>query len=663
MKNSFKKSLMFLMLLLALTFSALGVTPALADDGVTPPADAPAVEQPVGDAPVVDVPATEQPVVADAPAVEEPVADAPIVEQPAADEPAAVASEILEAAPEGTEVVVLDESGEALPLASAEAAEVLASGDPYFWDGTQYVGYTTTTCPAIVKVCNVVSAPIQAAVDAFAASSSASGEIFIEAGTYDEKVEINGYTGNLANLSGLIGAGSGSTTINGFLNAYGFINPFTLSGINFNNWVTIESDSDVIVDDVVVDGSTSETGMWIYSGGNVELNKVVSTENAGLGLVAEANGDVSVWDSSFNNNGYSGLAASSSDGNVILDGVTASGNKTGDGADVSANGDISIWDSSFNENGYTGLYMYSDSGNVLLDGVTANGNLHGNGADVNANGGDISIFDSSFNENAYNGLYTYSNGNVMLDGVNTSGNVYRSGAIINAYSDISIFDSTFNENARYGLYAQSYGGNVMLDGVTANGNGTYGVSLSLGSSEKLLVSAPSTSMVEVFCSNFSDNAFGLYANSPDLYLNGVTFSGNTKVDYKNGNPSGNVWVNEYECGKTPSTESHEGPEKKEQSSAPLYITIEQTQAQLPGTLGDGFKFGSALKVELTNEGKDVNDLAMTLSFPIPADMKDAKLAVMFWNGSAWVEVPGGSVVNGFFVITVDQPGNYVLVAK
>jgi hypothetical protein len=39
------------------------------------------------------------------------------------------------------------------------------------------------------------------------------------------------------------------------------------------------------------------------------------------------------------------------------------------------------------------------------------------------------------------------------------------------------------------------------------------------------------------------------------------------------------------------------------------------------------------------------------------------LAVMFWDGSGWVEVPGGSVVGNEFVITVTQPGIYVLVAQ
>jgi hypothetical protein len=175
-------------------------------------------------------------------------------------------------------------------------------------------------------------------------------------------------------------------------------------------------------------------------------------------------------------------------------------------------------------------------------------------------------------------------------------------------------------------------------------------------------------MVEVFCSDFSDNDLGLSGgwSGTDLYLNGVTFSGNANGDYEN--PSGNVWVIEYDCGHSASTPVVHTPasesvgEKEPVQYASLYTVVEQTQGQLPAALESG-TFGSALKVVLTNEGKDVTDLALTLSFPIPAGMKDSSLVVMFWNGSAWVEVSGGSVVNGFFVITVAQPGDYVLVAK
>jgi hypothetical protein len=44
-------------------------------------------------------------------------------------------------------------------------------------------------------------------------------------------------------------------------------------------------------------------------------------------------------------------------------------------------------------------------------------------------------------------------------------------------------------------------------------------------------------------------------------------------------------------------------------------------------------------------------------------MENANLSVMFWNGTEWVAVSGGSVVGNEFVITVTQPGVYVLVSQ
>ena len=95
--------------LLALLFAAVLPMSALADDGV-PPTDVPTTEEVVP--PVVDVPATE------VPAIAVPAADVPAVAAPAVEQPQTV-SEVLAEVPAGTDVVVLDQAGEALPLAAA----------------------------------------------------------------------------------------------------------------------------------------------------------------------------------------------------------------------------------------------------------------------------------------------------------------------------------------------------------------------------------------------------------------------------------------------------------------------------------------------------------------------------------------------------------------
>jgi hypothetical protein len=48
---------------------------------------------------------------------------------------------------------------------------------------------------------------------------------------------------------------------------------------------------------------------------------------------------------------------------------------------------------------------------------------------------------------------------------------------------------------------------------------------------------------------------------------------------------------------------------------------------------------------------------------VPSGADPASLAALFWNGSEWVEVPGGTVVDGMFVVTVTEAGTYVLVQQ
>jgi len=96
---------------------------AFADDGT--PAEAPAGES-AGEATPESTPAVEAPSSEPEPA--EPAQEAPAPEGEAA-QPEVVA-EIVESLPGNTHLVVLDDAGEAMPLASEEAARVILGGDP-----------------------------------------------------------------------------------------------------------------------------------------------------------------------------------------------------------------------------------------------------------------------------------------------------------------------------------------------------------------------------------------------------------------------------------------------------------------------------------------------------------------------------------------------------
>ena len=390
MQNSFKKSFMFLMLLLALAFSALGVTPALADDGVTPPADAPAVEEPVADVPVVDVPVAAETATGEAAVEEAPVVEA---EQPAAEEELTV-PEALEQLPEDTALVVLDENGEELPLVSQEAAEVVASADPYFWDGTQYIGYSTTgMCPLMVRVCNRVSNPIQAAVDAFMNSQTASGAIYIEKGTFNENVSVNGSNGNLTNLAGLIGAGSQLTTIGGYLDLYNLQNPFTVQGITMTDTLYANFYNTFSVEDVVVN-SDSDSGIWLWGyDGDVSLTNVEAnaTCQGCRGLYFEnGNGDVTISESNFNSDYSAAVKFGDTTGDVAITGGTYEGTDQGflfDGHQ----GNVTLNDVSAYGGGYGGAFLIN--GNLTIDGGDYVGTKKA-GVAMMIEGGDVSVMNA-----------------------------------------------------------------------------------------------------------------------------------------------------------------------------------------------------------------------------------------------------------------------------
>ena len=220
------------------------------------------------------------------------------------------------------------------------------------------------------------------------------------------------------------------------------------------------------------------------------------------------------------------------------------------------------------------------------------------------------------------------------------------GVSVEAGNDISITDGEFLNNGWSGLYSYSQNGDVTLINVSASGNTQDGVSLGALSGS-----------ASVTCSQFNSNGnYGINAvdvNGP-LALVAVTFDGlNSSGDYAY---SGTAQLNDTACA---SASPAGGTRKKEDDT--LYLIIARTQDQLPSVLDDNDAFGSAFSVVLTPAGERITNLVITLAFPIPEEMKDAELAVKFWNGSSWAWMAGGEVVDGYFVITVPGPGTYVLV--
>ena len=293
-------------------------------------------------------------------------------------------------------------------------------------------------------------------------------------------------------------------------------------------------------------------GVDIIADGSVALLNVLADQNRNVGANINAGGFVTIsGTNSFSGTknvvgssflGY-GLQVVTPSG-IALQGVTANDNFLW-GASLKAGGNVTIVDSFFNANstaspGFiddTGLLVTS-GGTVSLDNVEANNNRL-IGATINATG-DVTINNSRFQNN--NGLTFDSAGNPKYDGdgllVDTLGSIFingvtatantQVGAHLKAGGDVSISNSDFSGQTSGVATAQTgrgleviSGGFVILDHVTLNNNQTFGANIQSPSGilmDTVTATGNGTDGVQA-----SGNATG---TCPSLQLTGGTFSNN-----------------------------------------------------------------------------------------------------------------------------------------
>ena len=358
---------------LALLVSLLAVTPALAEDP-PPPADPPPVEvvtedalPPEAEAPPLDEPMSE-PAPEAAPAVQPPEAVPPAEAQvPEAGAP--TSEELLAEVPEGTTVAVVGEAGEVLPLASAEAAEVLATGDPV-WCPTGVLPGGATCSGSFVNLAALVAG----------FTPGGNGVIWIEK-TGDSSavpVTIDGSSGSwsAAKTFALTLQGGWDIPTNTVITS----DPSEFHvPLRILNW-----EADVTLNDIVITGAAGPSqALDISTTQKVTLNRVkVRGNGAGAHIDNDAgSADVVVTASEFSGatGGSNGLTLSSH-GAITLAGVLANQNQgcgvclTNEGAAAPKNVTLTSGVFEFNENALEGLVIYS-KGAITLKDITATGNF------------------------------------------------------------------------------------------------------------------------------------------------------------------------------------------------------------------------------------------------------------------------------------------------
>jgi hypothetical protein len=541
------------MVLFVFLLSAVTTVPALADDGI-PPAEAPIVTEPQ------DASSDPEPVDETEPVSSPDPEPAPVEEAESAPvEETLSGEELLSDLPEGTEVVVLDEQGETVPLVTEEAAEIIAVADPMWCPAGVTPGAATCSFSyANLKLLfdNLMNGTAVRGDGMTPLSPAGNGVIWITgyatsgfaADTSAAAIILNGSDPDVASILNfsltLKGGWTGTgTTIN------------TADASVFNKTISIINwQGDVTLSDIVISGTTGGDGLTVTTTKNIALTRVQSNSNAGKG--AELNstagtGKITVTSSQFNlNGGVYGLQASSN-GIITLSNVTASGNSPNgygayldNGPSPSKAGVTLSGVNTFNDNQWDGLVIYS-SGAILANDVTANGN----GTTI-AGGGGASLYNayagvtagvtltgtSNFSDNFSTGLTITTNGaikasNVIANSNNGSGRgAYLNNSSASTPQPITLTgNNQFKYNTYGGLMVVSKG-LITLNNITANG-ATNGNGLDVDQCILVLGSctASGSGGLKLTGTNvFNDNSsYGIFVDSVGaLTLNNVTANRN-----------------------------------------------------------------------------------------------------------------------------------------
>jgi hypothetical protein len=496
-------------LFLALAISAMLPVRAFADEG-TPtdpvPTEEPAVstEEP---APSTEDTATTEPSVGEEPAsdpsvIEEDlivsaeevvIGDGTLTEEPALATEVLNSESLLAEVLVDTEIILLNEEGEQLPLVSEEAAEIIAGSDPQWCP----VGVTPNSVSCMTGYTEISAL----FADLVAFPKSVAGVIWIEdgyAGTLDAILDgsnpslVTMKTFSLTLKGGWTGAG---TTID--INS-----PSTFSHMLWIfNW-----EANITLSDITITGDSTAgaNDLYVTTSKNINLTRVkVDNNNIGLSAATYLNntaggagtGNVTITGSSFSQNtGTAGLSVVSN-GVITLSNVMVN-NTTGGGGALLVNSSapfaknvILSGTNDFNDNENVGLSIES-KGLVTLNNVSASGNGtggSGDGADIvntaSTTAQGVTLTGTNlFNENYGYGLYVESKGAVKLSTVITNSNLNSSGMYIkNTFASTGLpvtltGSGQFKYNGGSGAEINSNGA-VTLNNITANNNGNMGASI------------------------------------------------------------------------------------------------------------------------------------------------------------------------------------------
>ena len=380
-------------------------------------------------------------------------------------------------------IELVNDTGELIEMASQESADLLSGGDPYWYIGTtKYMSLPLAgVCPAgtLGTTCWLSANPIATALDKIDDGLLPTDrKLYVEYGTYNEDVTINGSDPILTQLTGLIGLANPSglyPTIGGFVYVHDTTKGFTLSGFNIISSEgpsgivrMINNTGPLVLSDLRVDNGTGPGIVVSGHTGAVTLSKVISTDNFGSGASIEnvsAVFPVTVTHSEFNHNNDGGGTVTSnglwiySKGPVTLNYISGSTND-GRGLYVDTDKTLTIKNSTFNNNygapadpvrGY-GVWVWTNypTNHIILENVHAD-------------------------HNSASGFYIINGGNLSAKNIGAAYNA-GSGAFFHSYGTASFTNTSFIDNGSDGLGVEA-NKNITVNNIIARLNGGFGVYL------------------------------------------------------------------------------------------------------------------------------------------------------------------------------------------
>lgn len=438
-------------LVIVLFISLTHVNSALADDSI--PTEPPSATEAATESPVVatEVPVESTPIPVEATLTPEPAQATPT--GAAATEEEIPVTELLSQVSEDTDLVVLDENGEALSLASQDAAEIIQVADPIWCPEGQLptIGLNgcTTSFASIFDLLNDM--------DVNPANYAHNGIIYLE-----QTKPVNPAT---TITSAVVIDSSTYSTLFASLNSYNL----TIQGGWNPNWNPSNPNSNMI------NGQTDFLGASAYL-------QIGSSSNPWIGSVTINDIKIGVSSPNVGVSTNNGLTVYTTDGDISLNNVDVRQQEGNNHTAYlqSTNGDINLGSS---------LYLTGSQALInTFDGNSSSGQQN-MGFSATTTTGSISISNTRFQDALQTGSSVSANGATLSAPVITLTNVIAfdndgNGIAISNANTVTLNSVTSGQNSPNqgnglsGVYVSGTGStNMNVNGGSFNFNGRYGVEL------------------------------------------------------------------------------------------------------------------------------------------------------------------------------------------